>query len=211
MKGFSSKRIVESRCATGPERKKNCLKARPCIFQSGNFTGCGSEGVNGWLRYTMVPVKAYYHTLITFGQTACRFVFCYTYQFFFCSLWGYFVTERIVCLTCFPGPWPSNLSFLFFFLFFSPSPWYNRTGWLGVKHQLTYFFFSPSLFWLGESFITPTWGYIPAKRAGFNNFLCWDNKISPNQKRERRKKGQKVRGPENRLDKQCTRLHSVSI
>ena len=118
VKGFSSKRIVESRCATGPERKKNCLKARPCIFQSGNFTGCGSEGVNGWLRYTMVPVKAYYHTLITFGQTACGFVFCYTYQFFFCCLWGYFVTECIVCLTCFPGPWPSNLSFLFFFLFF---------------------------------------------------------------------------------------------
>ena len=43
--------------------------------------------------------------------------------------------------------------FLFFYFFknslnkpetfilksWSPSPWYNRTGWLGVKHQVIYF------------------------------------------------------------------------
>ena len=27
-----------------------CLQARPCIFQAGNLTGCGSEGVN-MLKY----------------------------------------------------------------------------------------------------------------------------------------------------------------
>ena len=27
------------------DRKIYSLKARPCVFQPGNFTGCGSEGV----------------------------------------------------------------------------------------------------------------------------------------------------------------------
>ena len=31
---------------------------------------------------------------------------------------------------------------LFLFCLFSSSPWYNRTGWLGVKHQVTFFFCS---------------------------------------------------------------------
>ena len=29
----------------------------------------------------------------------------------------------------------------FLLLLFLFSPWYNRTGWLGVEHQITYFFF----------------------------------------------------------------------
>ena len=28
------------------EGKRYCLQTRPCIFQTGNFVGCGSEGVN---------------------------------------------------------------------------------------------------------------------------------------------------------------------
>ena len=28
------------------DRKIYCLQARPCIFQAGNYTGRGSEGVN---------------------------------------------------------------------------------------------------------------------------------------------------------------------
>ena len=44
MKGFSSKRIALKLDGTGA--KIYCLQARSCIFQPGNFTGCGSEGVN---------------------------------------------------------------------------------------------------------------------------------------------------------------------
>ena len=42
-KVFSSKRIVLKIDVVGPEIY--CLEARPCIFQPGNFTGWGSEGV----------------------------------------------------------------------------------------------------------------------------------------------------------------------
>ena len=51
--------------------------------------------------------------------------------------------------------------FLLCFCLFFPSPWYNRTGWLGVKHQLTYllvFFtelFTQSIWHVSRS-MTPT-------------------------------------------------------
>ena len=38
------------------------------------------------------------------------------------------LTYDFICLTL--------LNFCYFFS--TPSPWYNRTGWLGVKHQVTY-------------------------------------------------------------------------
>ena len=45
MKGFSSK-LIALKVAVLKDRKIYCLQARPCLFQPGNFTGCGSEGVN---------------------------------------------------------------------------------------------------------------------------------------------------------------------
>ena len=45
MKGFSSKRIA-LKAGVLRDRKIDCLLVRPCIFQPGNFTGSGSEGVN---------------------------------------------------------------------------------------------------------------------------------------------------------------------
>ena len=45
------------------DRKIYCLKARPCIFQPGKFTGWGSEGVNvisaklSYLKYTRVLLQ----------------------------------------------------------------------------------------------------------------------------------------------------------
>ena len=40
---FIKTHCTDSGCVT--ELKMLCLQARPCIFQPGNFTGCGSEGV----------------------------------------------------------------------------------------------------------------------------------------------------------------------
>ena len=37
-----------------------------------------------------------------------------------------------------------TFSFFFGQVHFQKSPWYNRTGWLGVKHQLTYLLFQNS-------------------------------------------------------------------
>ena len=45
MNGFSEKRIA-SKVDLLKERKIYCLRACPCIFQHGNFTGWGSECVN---------------------------------------------------------------------------------------------------------------------------------------------------------------------
>ena len=45
MKGLSSKRIA-LKVDVLQDRKIDCLQARPYIFQPGNVTGCGSEGVN---------------------------------------------------------------------------------------------------------------------------------------------------------------------
>ena len=45
MKGFSSKRIVLKADELN-DRQIYSLKARPCIFQPGNFTDWGSDGVN---------------------------------------------------------------------------------------------------------------------------------------------------------------------
>ena len=36
------------------DRNIVCAQARPCIFQSGNFTGWGDEGVNAVLLYSAV-------------------------------------------------------------------------------------------------------------------------------------------------------------
>ena len=51
------------------------------------------------------------------------------------------------------------------------SPWYNRTGWLGVKHQLTYllriFILEPSSFSLQEE----TWGPVLVLRLELS--WCW--------------------------------------
>ena len=44
MKEFSSKFIV-LKVDVSQDRKMYCLQARPYIFQPGNFTGWGSEGV----------------------------------------------------------------------------------------------------------------------------------------------------------------------
>ena len=44
VKGFSSKRIA-LKVDVLQDRKIDCLQARPSIFQPGNFTGCGGEGV----------------------------------------------------------------------------------------------------------------------------------------------------------------------
>ena len=44
MKGFLSKRIALKEDVL-QDRKTYCLQARPRIFQPGNFTGWGSEGV----------------------------------------------------------------------------------------------------------------------------------------------------------------------
>ena len=43
--GFSEKRVA-SKVDVLKERKIYCLLACPCIFQPGNVTGWGSEGVN---------------------------------------------------------------------------------------------------------------------------------------------------------------------
>ena len=40
----------------------------------------------------------------------------------------------------------SSSSFVLLFLFILLSPWYNRNGWLGVKHQVAYYSFFFSLF-----------------------------------------------------------------
>ena len=44
VKGFSSK-LTALKVDVIQARKMYCLQARPCIFQPGNFTGWGSEGV----------------------------------------------------------------------------------------------------------------------------------------------------------------------
>ena len=44
MKGFPSKRIG-LKVDVSQDRKIYSMKARPCVFQPGGFTGCGSEGV----------------------------------------------------------------------------------------------------------------------------------------------------------------------
>ena len=46
MKGFASKRIALKSDGL-KDRKIYRLKARPCIFQPGNFTAWGSGGVRG--------------------------------------------------------------------------------------------------------------------------------------------------------------------
>ena len=43
---------------------------------------------------------------------------------------------------------------LLLFFFSSYSPWYNRTGWLGVKHELTYLLTSSPIL------VIPYWFYI---------------------------------------------------
>ena len=45
---FITVHSIESRCYRS--EKYSVLQARPCMFQPGNFTGCGSEGVK--LRYS---------------------------------------------------------------------------------------------------------------------------------------------------------------
>ena len=52
---------------------------------------------------------------------------------------------RFYCSCCFrvTASIPAPSTFRLFFFVFAPflplvSPWYNRTGWLGVKHQFTY-------------------------------------------------------------------------
>ena len=55
MKGVSSKRIALSRRDTGPEI--HCLQARTCIFQAGNFTGWGSEGVKQDVKQLYVKYR----------------------------------------------------------------------------------------------------------------------------------------------------------
>ena len=48
---FIQTHCTESGCDIGPEI--HCLQARPCIFQAGNCTGRGSEGVNAYIcRYS---------------------------------------------------------------------------------------------------------------------------------------------------------------
>ena len=47
MTGFASKRIA-LKVDVLQEQKMYCLQAPPCIFQPGNFTGWGSEGINGF-------------------------------------------------------------------------------------------------------------------------------------------------------------------
>ena len=44
MKGFSSKHVT-LKVDVPQDRKIYCLQVRPYIFQPGNFTGWGSEGV----------------------------------------------------------------------------------------------------------------------------------------------------------------------
>ena len=45
------------------ERKVYCLQARPCIFQPGNFTGWGSEGVNETLKWlSSLPTRCRSHS-----------------------------------------------------------------------------------------------------------------------------------------------------
>ena len=41
------------------DRKIYCLKARPCIFQPGNFTGCGSEGVKAKGKENLMTLAAW--------------------------------------------------------------------------------------------------------------------------------------------------------
>ena len=48
----------------------------------------------------------------------------------------YYQKDLFLCL---------SLSYLFFF--FRVSPWYNRNGWLGVKHLVTYLWFYLSTLW----------------------------------------------------------------
>ena len=44
-KELSSQRVAQKGDVL-QDRNIHCLRARPCIFQPGNFTGWGSEGVN---------------------------------------------------------------------------------------------------------------------------------------------------------------------
>ena len=39
------------------ERKMCCLQPRPCIFQPGNFTGCGSEGVKATVNLSSIHIS----------------------------------------------------------------------------------------------------------------------------------------------------------
>ena len=46
MKGFLAKRVA-LKADMLKNRKIYCAQARPCIFEPGNVTGLGSEGVKG--------------------------------------------------------------------------------------------------------------------------------------------------------------------
>ena len=58
------------------------------------------------------------------------------------SLWK-FVFDGYVCLFCILSLFVLCFNmYLFFYVYcvltICVSPWYNRTGWLGIKHQVTY-------------------------------------------------------------------------
>ena len=54
VKGFSSK-CIALKVDVLKDRKIYCSQARPCVFQSGNFTGWGFEGVNSPIHWTASP------------------------------------------------------------------------------------------------------------------------------------------------------------
>ena len=74
VKGFSSKSIAYKLEADGlQDQKIYCLQATPCIFEPGNLTGWGSEGVNTQSRVAhFIP---WAHTGNCVGQNSGRFVF----------------------------------------------------------------------------------------------------------------------------------------
>ena len=60
-----------------------------------------------------------------------------------------------VCYSCVAPPFSFEAPFLFFSSLTLPTPWDDRNGWLGVKHQITYLTLPSTSMWgvYSETFI----------------------------------------------------------
>ena len=67
VQGFPSKRIA-LKIDVLEDRNIYCLWARPCVFQPGNFTGMGSEGVKQNMFGPGTVMPTYYAHLNTYNQ-----------------------------------------------------------------------------------------------------------------------------------------------